>query len=196
MRYRHHLVFEFHLPRFLRRMSLPRDHPGALHPCLRDAIYLMGCHLARGLYEPYELYFLPRVRQGLSDSLAMAQNFHDFITANAMLARWYLCTGRVLEAYHQSACEYNLTMVLSSLFDNVYWDLAVAQFALSCHLDKIASPLLLDAPVSILGPPRDAIDLGERVNTFWSIVALDKMTALTAGLPNTIDDNVCTALLS
>lgn len=42
----------------------------------------------------------------------------------------------------------------------------------------------------MLGPPRDAIDLGERVNTFWSIVALDKMAALTLGFPNTINNNV------
>lgn len=70
-----------------------------------NAIYLMGCHLTRDLYGQFEAYFLARVRKGLSESLAMADRLHDFITANAIIARWYLCSGRFLEGYHQSACK-------------------------------------------------------------------------------------------
>lgn len=67
---------------------------------------------------------------------------------------------------------------------------AVAQFAVSCGLDKLSSPCTAEAPPSILDRPRDLIELGERISTFWNIFVADRFIALSSGFATTIDVDV------
>lgn len=47
-----------------------------------------------------------------------------------------------------------------------------------------------ESPISILGFPRDPLEVGERISVFWSIFVLDKIVSLASGLPITLQDSV------
>lgn len=103
--FRHHVFFEHHLPRLLRRLDLPPSHPDAIHPCLINAFCLVGTHYSKATHGKYEAVFLARIRHELNESLSLADKLFDFIVASVLLARWYAYTGRLVEAYNQSSCE-------------------------------------------------------------------------------------------
>lgn len=66
-------------------------------------MYLVGCHYSRDTYGVYEEIFLQRVRNELSQSLAMADRLLHFIIASTMLARWCGIRGRFVEMNHHSS---------------------------------------------------------------------------------------------
>lgn len=68
--------------------------------------------------------------------------------------------------------------------------LATAQFAIACKLNEVSSPMLSEFPSSIAGVPRDAIELGEWVGTFWQVLILEKKLALVRGVPSSLRDEV------
>ncbi|CAE6430559.1 unnamed protein product [Rhizoctonia solani] len=96
---------------FLTSFALPPDHPSAVHPALRNAVYLLACR-ALNTQTPalaqYEPSFVEKVRQGIADALEAAHQdkgslFTGVILASTLLARYLLIMGRIREAYHQTA---------------------------------------------------------------------------------------------
>ncbi|KAG8738924.1 hypothetical protein FRC10_006393 [Ceratobasidium sp. 414] len=169
--------------RFLTSFALPPDHPAAVHPALRNAVYLLSCRSLNGqtpALAQYEPSFVDKVRQGIADALEAAHrgdNTHLFtgvILASTLLARYLLIMGRIREAYHQIA--------------------SVARFAVSCGLHQLSSLNLgPHSPGSrappLLPPPTDYMALGERIHAFWAIFALDRTIVAVAGLPSAFGDD-------
>ncbi|KAF8602779.1 hypothetical protein BDV93DRAFT_188029 [Ceratobasidium sp. AG-I] len=167
--------------RFLTSFALPPDHPSAVHPALRNAVYLLACrsltHQTPGLAQ-YEPAFVDKVRQGIADALESAHrdNSHLFsgvILASTLLARYLLIMGRVREAYHQTA--------------------SVARFAVSCGLHQLTHNLPPHSPTTrsppILPPPADYTALWERIHAFWAIFTLDRTVGAVTGLPSAFGDD-------
>lgn len=96
------LGFGLCIPRFLERLALPAYSCNALHPCLLNAVLLFGCHYSLPEYRIYEPYLLIKVREQMSESLAVVDRLSDFLVAGGLLARWYACKGRELEAHHEA----------------------------------------------------------------------------------------------
>ncbi|KAF8344123.1 uncharacterized protein EI90DRAFT_3028344, partial [Cantharellus anzutake] len=202
LNYRRRCYFDVHPQRFLASLQDP-DPQKRPHPCLMDAIYLLGCYLSRDdELKAHEVVLLSRARQGLCDSLEHSDRLWNFVQASCLIAFFLYQNGRFIEAYHQT-CQ-------------------VARFAVSCGLHQISSPHLnpsgdlVSAPGagsgpsknahaapwtvtnmsvrragSMLDPPKDQIEVGERILTFWHIFLLDRcgsiMTNLPAALPDECD---------
>jgi len=64
--------------------------------------------------------------------------------------------------------------------------------AISCGLHRITSVVYQEPPESasyegsLLGPPMDQIDLGDRILAFWAVFTLDKTCAVVTGLPSSL----------
>ncbi|KAG8742841.1 hypothetical protein FRC12_015242, partial [Ceratobasidium sp. 428] len=104
--------FQVDEERLLTSFALPPDHPAAVHPALRNAVYLLSCRSLNSqtpALAQYEASFVDKVRQGIADALEAAHggdNAHLFtgvILASTLLARYLLIMGRIREAYHQIA---------------------------------------------------------------------------------------------
>ncbi|QRV86877.1 Fungal Zn(2)-Cys(6) binuclear cluster domain [Ceratobasidium sp. AG-Ba] len=169
--------------RLLTSFALPPDHPGAVHPALRNAIYLLSCRSLNSqipALAQYEPSFVDKIRQGIADALEATHrgdNTHLFtgvILASILLARYLLIMGRTREACHQIA--------------------SVARFAVSCGLHQLSSLNLgPHSPSSrappLLPPPTDYVALGERIHAFWAIFALDRTIVTIADLPSAFGDD-------
>ncbi|KAG8692242.1 hypothetical protein FRC09_011364 [Ceratobasidium sp. 395] len=174
--------FQVDEERLLTSFALPPDHPAAVHPALRNAVYLLSCRSLNSqtpALAQYEASFVDKVRQGIADALEAAHrgdNAHLFtgvILASTLLARYLLIMGRIREAYHQIA--------------------SVARFG-DCGLHQLSSlnlgphsPTLRAPP--LLPPPTDYVALGERIHSFWAIFALDRTIVAVAGLPSAFGDD-------
>ncbi|KAB5592123.1 GAL4-like zn(II)2Cys6 protein [Ceratobasidium theobromae] len=169
-------------PRFLTSFALPPDHPSAVHPALRNAVYLLACRALNAqtpALAQYEPSFVDKVRQGIADALETAHQdnsglFTGVILASTLLARYLLIMGRIREAYHQTA--------------------SVARFAVSCGLHQLSSiDLRPQSPGSrappLLPPPTDYLSLGERIHAFWAIHGLDRTLVAVSGLPSAFGDD-------
>ncbi|KAF8311565.1 hypothetical protein DL93DRAFT_2208478 [Clavulina sp. PMI_390] len=192
---RQRYYFDVHVGRFIESVQHPdpRKRP---HPCLMDAIYLLACYISRDdSVRQYEAGLLSRARQGLCESLEHSDRLWNFVQASTLIAFYLYQNGRFIEAYHQT-CQ-------------------VARFAVSCGSHQISSPFMSDpknrestaaartqAPWtvtnmsvrragSMLEPPKDQIEIGERILAFWHIFLLDRcgsiMTNLPAALPDECD---------
>ncbi|KAJ1309379.1 hypothetical protein OPQ81_006156 [Rhizoctonia solani] len=180
----HRREYGFHVDEenFLTSFALPPDHPSAVHPALRNAVYLLACRALNGqtpALAQYEPLFVDKVRQGIADALEGAERdkgslFTGVILASTLLARYFLIMGRVREAYHQTV--------------------SVARFAVSCGLHQLSTlDLRPHSPSSrappLLPPPTDYLALGERIYAFWAIYNLDRTIVAVAGLPSAFGDD-------
>jgi len=64
--------------------------------------------------------------------------------------------------------------------------IAAARFAIGCGLNRITpqNPSVL----GLLHPPRDNIELGDRIHTFWFLLIVDRGGSLWCGLPQSLTD--------
>lgn len=129
-------------------------------------------------YAHYEPLFLHRARQGLASSLENAESLTDAIQAASLVSMYLYAKGRVLEGYYLSC--------------------ANARFAVGCGLLRIHGPVfgkgkrgagedgkgkgreediamedgddeLGIATMPLLEDPKDPIELGERIHTWWQV---------------------------
>ncbi|KDQ21142.1 hypothetical protein BOTBODRAFT_25571 [Botryobasidium botryosum FD-172 SS1] len=164
IQHRHQVVFELNVPRFLKSLELPFADRRRPHPCLLDAMVLIGAHFTPETFGKYEPVFLGRLRRSLANSLANADRIVDFIRASATLSFFYFFKGRFTEGYNLCA--------------------STMRFSVGCGMNSITSPdPRLYPRRKILGPPADAIELEERVHAFWMLFCLDRSGALTLGQP-------------
>ncbi|CEL54576.1 hypothetical protein RSOLAG1IB_07180 [Rhizoctonia solani AG-1 IB] len=194
MPHRHRCGFEVHIGRFLASLDLPINKRP--HPCLMNAIFLLGCHYApSGSLSHLEPMFLSRARTALAESLEHADRLKDFLFASALLACYFYFKGRLLEGQHHNS--------------------AAVRFAMSCGLHQISSPvwrgseyattatgsapwqvtsMSLRRAGSMLDPPRDPIELYELINIFWLTFITDRAGSLGTGLPHAIKDDEITTV--
>ncbi|KAF8744885.1 GAL4-like Zn(II)2Cys6 (or C6 zinc) binuclear cluster DNA-binding domain, partial [Rhizoctonia solani] len=126
MPHRHRCGFEVHIGRFLASLDLPINKRP--HPCLMNAIYLLGCHYAPGgSLSHLEPLFLSRARTALAESLEHADRLKDFLFASALLACYFYFKGRLLEGQHHNSAGQ------SSLFISTTRETTECEFA-SCSV--------------------------------------------------------------
>ncbi|KAK6983936.1 Zn(2)-C6 fungal-type domain-containing protein [Favolaschia claudopus] len=144
-------------------------------PALIYAAYLWGAHLSQSPHIlPSAPYFLKRAQRHITGEISLSNPTHllHTIQAQVLLSTYFLRNNQFLEA------EFHLN--------------GAATLALGYQLHKIRSsrptspPPLLGVPL-LLGeevypaPPADAIEEGERIRAFWTLVCLQIHLMFAAG---------------
>ncbi|KDQ06041.1 hypothetical protein BOTBODRAFT_149808 [Botryobasidium botryosum FD-172 SS1] len=158
--YRH--PFEFNIQRLLYSLELPPSHPGAAHPALVDAVLLNGCLYAHESLQAHEPELVFRVRKGLEHSLANADRLFDYVRASTLLSSYLYSRCRLIEGH--------------------YYNSSAMSLAVACGLSKIISiDLTLQPMQSLIEPPKDLAELGDRINLFWALSRIDRVATLLIG---------------
>ncbi|KDQ16048.1 hypothetical protein BOTBODRAFT_173329 [Botryobasidium botryosum FD-172 SS1] len=163
---RRSITFEFNVPRLQQQVALPPTDLDSLHPAFTNAIYMAACHFGPEDLSKYEPVFLRRVQRSLYACLESADKLFDFIRAYALMAMYYYFKGRLTEGHFHGS--------------------AAMRFAMACGLHRITphNP----SPSGLLNPPKDDIELGDRIHTFWYLFISDRGGCLWCGLPQSIAD--------
>ncbi|KAG8864190.1 hypothetical protein FRB96_006011 [Tulasnella sp. 330] len=161
--HREKCFFEVQIARFNVALRTPPDNLDALDPALVTAILLLGCYWSRAAsLVALEAQLLDQTKYELSASLVEADRLHDYVRGTNLLVFYYICKGMYDEA-EQQICN-------------------SARVAIACGMHQIVSsiyqPPTPSTPKGPLRPPRDNIDLGERIHTLWQTFNLDKMVSL------------------
>ncbi|KAG9001272.1 hypothetical protein FRB94_003762 [Tulasnella sp. JGI-2019a] len=164
---RHRFLLPFHLAQFWE--SVYSSSPPL--PALLNAMYLLACYYSGNpLLVCLEMHYVARVRKMLAESLgARSTSLVQWIQASTFLAFYLSCRGRYLEARHELA--------------------GVVPILMLCKLHTIRSSVVqpfddddAEAP-SLLPPPKDDFEVGERICVFWMAYHIDLLVALICGLP-------------
>lgn len=139
-----------------------------------NAIYLWSCYVSRpGPLSQHESHYLSRALEGLNDAVQYADKVVDVIQGSCLLAMYFLSNGRVLEgSYHANAA--------ASLC--IQWGLhgGISNAPTLGYCDPVAA--------CKLEPPKDAIEAGERILTFWQVFNLDRCWAVVLHKPAVMPD--------
>ncbi|KDQ07109.1 hypothetical protein BOTBODRAFT_60210 [Botryobasidium botryosum FD-172 SS1] len=165
IRYRWRHPFEFNISRLLSSLSLTPSHTCDAHPALVSAVLLNGCLYAETGFRQYEPFLVSQFSKSVRNSLANADRLFDCVRALAFFGCYLFNRSRAVEGHYYISGSMSL--------------------AFACGLNHIGS-LDLDAqggPTALLGPAGDLIELGDRINMFWSIFNLDRLGSLFAGVP-------------
>lgn len=140
-----------------------------------SAVYLWGARLSQAA--PHALYnedaFLVCTLQNIHQDLA-GQHPHRVmhtIQAEVLLSIYYLTLGRPVEGiYHSSAA---------------------VSLAISSGLHLIRSPQISIPPYfgvleALCPPPLDAVEEGERINAFWTVVVVNNYWVAAHGSPSSL----------
>ncbi|KAF9237442.1 hypothetical protein BU15DRAFT_75985 [Melanogaster broomeanus] len=171
--HRHQCLLGLHMGRL--RESFSRSLMEQHHPCLTNAIFLWACYLSRpGSLSEHESHYLNRSLEALGDALQYSNRVLDVIQASCLLSVYFLSNGRSLEgSYHATAA---------------------ASLAIQCGLHGVMTnrlPIFETTGVMSpfkLEPPKDVIEQGERILTFWQVFTLDRCWSAVLQKPTTIPD--------
>lgn len=140
-----------------------------------NAIFLWACFLSRpGTLSQYEPLYLSRATTALGDPTQFSSKAIDLIQASCLLSQYFLSNGRLLEgSYHSSAA---------------------ATLAVQCRLHQVGpgmQSLSFDSwDTSFdLPPPKDNVERGERISTFWQVYNLDRCASVMLRRPATLPDS-------
>lgn len=155
------------------RESFTRPVMEQHHPVLTNAIFLWACYISRpGPLSTHESHYLSRALDSLSDALQYQSRLLDVIQASCLLSVYFLSNGRALEgSYHANAA--------ASLAIQCGLHGAMTNRSSSFETTASISPFKLD-------PPKDAIEQGERILTFWQVFVLDRCWSVVLHKPVTI----------
>ncbi|KAG1844338.1 hypothetical protein DFJ58DRAFT_29242 [Suillus subalutaceus] len=155
------------------RESFTRPVMEQHHPVLTNAIFLWACFISRpGPLSTHESHYLSRALDSLSDALQYQNRLLDVIQASCLLSVYFLSNGRALEgSYHANAA--------ASLAIQCGLHGTIINRSSSFETTASISPFKLD-------PPKDAIEQGERILTFWQVFVLDRCWSVVLHKPVTI----------
>jgi len=146
-----------------------------LSPALLNTAYLWGAHLSRSMeISGSEIAFASRALQSTAQALSgdHSQGVVQCIQAEVLLALYFFRNARVLEGkYHTSAA---VSLVLSAGLHKLR------------TTESHSSGLLFGPAGPILGPPADAIEEGERINAFWTVLILNNCWTTADASPSNI----------
>ncbi|KAJ6476042.1 hypothetical protein C8R47DRAFT_664049 [Mycena vitilis] len=133
---------------------------------LLNSILLFGVHLSGSpALQAREAVFLERAIGSGAPSQPNEATHH--IQAEVLLAQYFLRQGRFIEAMHRIN--------------------AAASLAIGCGLHRLPGSRT-DSSAYALPSTRDAIEQGERVNAFWTIMALHKIFSVIMQWPSSVSD--------
>ncbi|KDQ16618.1 hypothetical protein BOTBODRAFT_144417 [Botryobasidium botryosum FD-172 SS1] len=173
-KFRWQFGIQWNIPRLLASLNLSTTHPDAPHPAFLNAVLLHGAFFCDTGLKRYEDLFYRRMSRELALSLEKGDRLFDFIRASTLAGCYFYCAARLPEAH---------TRISSTL-----------RFAVACGFHAISSPSL-DTGFHLIPPCADAIELGDRINTFWILFNADQMGSLLLASPSTISDDEITTIL-
>ncbi|KAF9521163.1 hypothetical protein BS47DRAFT_1357085 [Hydnum rufescens UP504] len=178
--FRRRCYFDIHVPRFLLSLESP-DPKRRPHPCLMDAIYLLGCYISKNdELRQHEPLLLSRARQGLS----IRTGFGTSYKPPALLHFIYIRTGASSKLITKHA-SCGLHQISSPFWPESARDRGRTQAPWT------VTNMSIRRAGSMLDPPKDQIEVGERILAFWHVFLLDRcgsiMTNLPAALPDECD---------
>ncbi|EJD07973.1 uncharacterized protein FOMMEDRAFT_150592 [Fomitiporia mediterranea MF3/22] len=174
------LHFSFHVPTFIQDSACPEDDSLRPHRCLLSAVALWAlCIMGPdGEYSEYESRHLKLSLDALPTAHSSNAGRHRIqaIQTEVLLALYFFNDSRIVEGrYHLSAA--STAVVVCGLH------------RLLASQDAPSSPTTLGSfPGLVLDMPRNALDLGERINLFWAVYALVRCWGVALGSPPTIPD--------
>lgn len=140
----------------------PESDLSSLHPALLNAMYLGACSVNGHPLERFKSHFLERTRFYMHQSLACADRLTHFLWASVILGAFLVREYRLAEAYAVvSAC---------------------ARFAIACGLETCGSNnastvASTSHSISLLDPPSNEEDEGERTRLANAIFMMDRLIA-------------------
>ncbi|KAI6121852.1 hypothetical protein F5141DRAFT_1260486 [Pisolithus sp. B1] len=144
------------------------------HPVLTNAIFLWACYLSRPApLSEHEYHFLSRALDALSDGLQRSQYILDVIQASCLLSLYFLSNGRAIEGSCHATTAASLTMQCGLH--------GVMTGQTTFESSGAFSPYRLDQP-------KDAIEQGERILTFWQVFIIDRCWSAILQKPVIIPD--------
>ncbi|KAL5483123.1 hypothetical protein ACEPAI_8352 [Sanghuangporus weigelae] len=178
------LHFVLHASRLLHDLNRHVHDPLRPHESLTSSIALWALRIMgpNAEYDAHESHLLNVSRDSLSagHSSAVGRHRTQAIQAEILLALYLFNDARVMEGrYHLVAAGTGV--------------LACGLHRISDHLQNPTSPISLSGlgvgEILVLDPPQDAIELGERINLFWSVYALDRCWSVALGSAPVIPDH-------
>nr|XP_019009262.1 uncharacterized protein I206_05910 [Kwoniella pini CBS 10737]OCF48043.1 hypothetical protein I206_05910 [Kwoniella pini CBS 10737] len=177
---------EFHVPRFMASLTLPAHKRP--HPCLLYTMYTLASRISDSPpIRQLEPHFYKIASSQLEQSIGMADRLLDATRASTLLAIYKFSKARYHEGWMMTG--------------------QAARLAISCGLHQIPSSVYkpptgpnVNADLAgmmrhrsfVLPPPKDAIDLGERIWVFWSIYTTDRCGSISTQWPPAIPDDIVT----
>ncbi|KAJ7899064.1 hypothetical protein B0H13DRAFT_800211 [Mycena leptocephala] len=164
---RHASQFGFFLngPRIMRSVFSP-DPQRPISSSLLNSILLFGIHLSGfPAMQAREAVFLERAVRSVAP--VRPHQVTQNIQAEVLLAQYFLREGRFLEAMHRIN--------------------TAASLAIGCGLHRLSGPHS-ERETYALPSTRDAVEQGERVNAFWTIMALHKIFSIIMRWPSSVSD--------
>ncbi|KAJ6594232.1 hypothetical protein B0H19DRAFT_1225431 [Mycena capillaripes] len=150
--------------RIMKSLFSPDSRP--ISTSLLNSILLFGIHLSGSpALQAREGVFLERAVRSVApiQPYQVVQN----IQAEVLLAQYFLRQGRFVEAMHRIN--------------------TAASLAIGCELHKLPGPRS-DRSAYALPSTRDAIEHGERVSAFWTIMAFHKIFSIIMQWPSSVSD--------
>ncbi|KAG9004728.1 hypothetical protein FRB90_010776 [Tulasnella sp. 427] len=183
-------AMHMHVGRFFE--ALHSAHPPL--PSLLNAMYLLGCNFSNvPLLPSLEQLYLERARKCMAAELPRPRlNYVQWIQASCLVTYYLTRSGRFLEARHELSGASNLVVscnlhkIKSSKWHPTAQPLSLPGSASTSPKSSSELPSPNEAAFVVppyLPPPRDAIELGERIGAFWMAYVSDHVTSLVCGLP-------------
>ncbi|KAL5512593.1 hypothetical protein ACEPAG_3246 [Sanghuangporus baumii] len=176
------LHFVLHVPRLLHGMTQHAHDPLRPHKSLTSAIALWALRIMgpNAEHDAHESHLLNVSRDSLSagHSSAVSRHRMQAIQAEILLALYLFNDARIMEGrYHLVAAGTGV--------------LACGLHRISDHRRNPTSSIPLSGvgEILVLDPPQDAIELGERINLFWSVYALDRCWSVVLGSAPVLPDH-------
>ncbi|KAF5353179.1 hypothetical protein D9757_012652 [Collybiopsis confluens] len=165
------------------------------HPALMNSVYLLACHFARSPYfSELEPTFLARALREITVALDNQDRLVDVVQASSLLAIYLYANTRILEGYCHSFSAARLAVGLG-LHQIQYTDVGKGTNPSS---PPAAGDLTTNGVLSITTsgstasiattPPKDSIELRERISTFWQVFMVDRCWSVANGLPVALPD--------
>ncbi|KIK24767.1 hypothetical protein PISMIDRAFT_373909 [Pisolithus microcarpus 441] len=170
--HRHQCLLGLHMGRL--RDSFTKPPSEQHHPVLTNAIFLWACYLSRPApLSEHEYHFLSRALEALSDGLQRNQYILDVIQASCLLSLYFLSNGRAMEG----SCHAT----------------TAASLAMQCGLHGVITGQTTFESSGAFSPcrldqPKDAIEQGERILTFWQVFIIDRCWSAVLQKPAIIPD--------
>lgn len=189
LKHREQCGLQIHVPRFLESLQLPLGSARRPHAALLNSIYLLAARFsANPSLRAFEPRFLARATEAITAALERSDRLVNVIQAECLLAFYLYANGRLLEGFYHASAAARLAIGLG-LHQITSCDLASqTQDGAAKHSALAGNPATAPSTGSILPPPADAIELGERIHCFWMAFNIDRAWAVATGMPVAFSD--------